>query len=146
MAKSVWLFPVNRVNKPIDRHLPVRSTAARPRCDRHAGARRGLRNGGDVAVPGGARGEGYGSGRFVEDDPAVNQFAYEVLDEYGYNAICASNGAQALNLVKEATEKIDLLITDLIMPEMNGKELAEKLSAISPKILRNTTALLHLRW
>jgi len=70
----------------------------------------------------------------VEDDKAVKEFACRVLNEYGYNTICASNGEQALNLLKETTEKIDLVITDLIMPKMSGKELAEKLISLSPNI------------
>jgi CheY-like chemotaxis protein len=69
----------------------------------------------------------------VEDDAAVREFTSTALQNFGYHVFEASNGNQALKLIADNKIKIDLLITDLIMPEMNGKELAEKISAFLPR-------------
>ncbi len=68
----------------------------------------------------------------VEDDAAVREFTNTALQNFGYRVFEAGNGNQALKLIADTKIKIDLLITDLIMPEMNGKELAEKISASLP--------------
>ena len=68
----------------------------------------------------------------VEDDADVREFTNTALQNFGYRVFEASNGIQALKLIADTKLKIDLLITDLIMPEMNGKELAEKISASLP--------------
>ena len=72
---------------------------------------------------------------FVEDDKGVRDFACAVLKELGYHVFEASNGKKALELIREKDLKPDLLITDLIMPEMNGKELAESLEILYQDIL-----------
>ncbi len=68
----------------------------------------------------------------VEDDDNVRSFALNALKEFGYNVYEAQNGKSALAFMLEKGLKIDLLITDMIMPEMNGKELALALHKISP--------------
>ena len=70
----------------------------------------------------------------VEDDPAVRTFAVSAFQSLGYEVIEASNGAMALELLNEIKYDIDLLITDLVMPEMNGKELAEQARKIIPDL------------
>lgn len=76
----------------------------------------------------------------VEDDPDVLYFACFALKNLGYSVIEAKSGVEALAIIKEnyhsitASEKIDLVLTDLIMPGMNGKELSEKISEISTAI------------
>ncbi len=72
---------------------------------------------------------------FVEDDDGVRNFACSALKQLGYQVYEASNGRKALDLVKEKIHRIDLLISDLIMPEMNGKELAAEISALFPEAL-----------
>lgn len=72
---------------------------------------------------------------FVEDDDGVRNFACSALKQLGYQVYEASNGRKALDLVKEKIHRIDLLISDLIMPEMNGKELASEISARFPEAL-----------
>jgi len=57
------------------------------------------------------------------------------LKQLGYQVYEASNGRKALDLVKEKIHRIDLLVSDLIMPEMNGKELAYEISALFPETL-----------
>ena len=66
-------------------------------------------------------------------DWAVN--TTKVLEELGYKVFEASNGKKALELIRKKDILVDLLVTDLIMPEMNGKELAVALKELYPDIL-----------
>lgn len=68
-----------------------------------------------------------GSGRFlfVEDEPGVRKFACSALRLAGYDVVEAENGVQALTIIDADKAGFDLIITDLIMPEMGGKELAD---------------------
>ncbi len=68
----------------------------------------------------------------VEDDKQVLNFASSTLKNFGYNVFIASNGKKAVKLFKSKKSKFDLLITDLVMPDMNGKELSEEIKIISP--------------
>ena len=77
---------------------------------------------------------GTGSILLVEDNMAVRQFASETLTSMGYDVHQASNGKKALEQVKEKQFEFDLIITDLIMPELNGKEFVEKAKQIYPNI------------
>lgn len=63
----------------------------------------------------------------VEDNDSVRQVVVRVLQNHGYQVLEAKNGAEALANCSGAQEKIDLLLTDMIMPEMSGRELAEKM-------------------
>ncbi len=67
----------------------------------------------------------------VEDDDEVRKFAINALSSLGYRVFEASNGRTALDLIKTKELEVDLIITDLIMPEMNGRELATHISSIS---------------
>jgi signal transduction histidine kinase/CheY-like chemotaxis protein len=67
----------------------------------------------------------------VEDDEAVRKMAVKSLEKYGYTVYAAGNGEECLKIVEHYGEKIDLLITDVIMPDMNGKELFTKVSEIT---------------
>jgi two-component system cell cycle sensor histidine kinase/response regulator CckA len=68
----------------------------------------------------------------VEDDKGVRDFTAETLKSFGYNIIEALNGRNAIELIEETKSQFDLLITDIIMPEMNGQELAEHLKSTIP--------------
>jgi two-component system, cell cycle sensor histidine kinase and response regulator CckA len=70
----------------------------------------------------------------VEDEKAVRELALRILEKQGYAVIAAENGREALDLVRTTTERIDLLLTDVVMPEMNGQDLAESLRALRPDI------------
>ena len=63
----------------------------------------------------------------VEDDDGVRAVTESTLKKYGYNVISASNGEDAIRIFEEHDGKFDLLLTDVIMPSMGGRELAEKL-------------------
>jgi PAS domain S-box-containing protein len=68
----------------------------------------------------------------VEDQDGLRQLGEEVLTDAGYRVLSAPHGHAALKLVEEHPERIDLLITDVVMPEMNGPELAERLARLRP--------------
>ena len=68
----------------------------------------------------------------VEDEDIVRELVCEVLEDQGYNVICARDGIEAMQVAGEFDGPIHLLVTDVIMPHMNGHELAGKLSALRP--------------
>jgi len=63
----------------------------------------------------------------AEDEQDVREVAREFLESGGYKVIEAQNGAEALRLATEHKESIDLLVSDMVMPGMTGKELARRL-------------------
>lgn len=69
----------------------------------------------------------------VEDEDQVRRAAVEVLNVLGYQVFEAGNGNQAIQLAEIYTQPIDLLLTDVVMPKMNGKELSEKIKALHPE-------------
>ena len=68
----------------------------------------------------------------VEDEEIVRELVCEVLDEQGYHILCAPDGRAGLQMAAEHPGPIDLLLTDVIMPQMNGQELAAQLAAQRP--------------
>lgn len=66
----------------------------------------------------------------AEDDDDILGFASEVLRLYGYNVLEASNGGMALLKCENYKDTIHLLLTDIVMPEMSGAELVERLHAL----------------
>jgi two-component system, cell cycle sensor histidine kinase and response regulator CckA len=65
----------------------------------------------------------------VEDDAAVRAMARRILDRNGYKVLEATTGAEALRICADTTEAIDLILSDLVMPEMGGRELAAQVRA-----------------
>jgi PAS domain S-box-containing protein len=63
----------------------------------------------------------------VEDEDSILQLSMRILEQHGYLVLTAHNPSDALELAKGYSGKIDLLLTDVIMPGMNGKEFTEKL-------------------
>ena len=68
----------------------------------------------------------------VEDEEIVRDLVCAVLEEQGYNVLCAADGLEALQAAENFDGTIHLLVTDVIMPHMNGPELATKLSRVRP--------------
>jgi PAS domain S-box-containing protein len=70
----------------------------------------------------------------VEDNPAILNLAKRQLQAIGYLVYAAKTPLEALRLAREMGGAIDLLLTDLIMPEMSGRELAEQIHALYPAL------------
>jgi two-component system, cell cycle sensor histidine kinase and response regulator CckA len=64
----------------------------------------------------------------VEDDDGVRRLACRVLELLGYTVLCAESGDQALDLARDHQGKIDLVLTDVVMPEMSGREVERRLA------------------
>jgi two-component system, cell cycle sensor histidine kinase and response regulator CckA len=71
----------------------------------------------------------------VEDEDALRDLVTEILHTYGYKVIAAETGARALKLWEAHKAEVDLLLTDMVMPEgVSGRELAEKLQQDDPQL------------
>ena len=68
----------------------------------------------------------------AEDEEDIRAIVANVLSKPGYRVLEAANGAEALHLLAE--HEIDLLVTDVVMPDMNGFQLAQQAVALRPKI------------
>jgi two-component system, cell cycle sensor histidine kinase and response regulator CckA len=72
----------------------------------------------------------------VEDEPAILQMTTMMLTRLGYTVVAAATPGEAIRLALEYRGKIDLLMTDVVMPEMNGRELAGNLLSYYPDLKR----------
>lgn len=63
----------------------------------------------------------------VEDEPVVRSLAFRILEAYGYKVYQAPTGIAALEFLAKPGIDVDLVLTDIVMPRMNGRELAEKI-------------------
>jgi len=68
----------------------------------------------------------------VEDEAALGRLLRDVLTERGYTVLLAANGREALTMADAFAGRIDLLVTDVMMPEMNGREVARRLRRDNP--------------
>ena len=69
---------------------------------------------------------------FVDDESLLLTMGETILTEYGYRVLTANSGQKALQILSRDDMKVDLLITDLVMPGMGGRELIEKARALVP--------------
>jgi PAS domain S-box-containing protein len=86
---------------------------------------------GASAGPDGAMGEVL---LLVEDEDAVRRLGKTALEMRGYRVLEARGGGEALLLCERHAGKIDLLVTDVVMPGMSGRELADRLAVVRPEI------------
>ncbi len=77
---------------------------------------------------------GYETILLVEDEPAILKLAKVMLERLGYKVLAASAPGEAIRIASEHKGEINLLMTDVIMPQMNGRELAQKLLSIHAHI------------
>src|SRR5262249_2037891 len=70
----------------------------------------------------------------VEDDQTVRTFVARLLRRQGYTTLTASDGAEALRVAHDHAQPIDLLLTDLVLPKMHGKAIAEQLKTRWPNL------------
>jgi PAS domain S-box-containing protein len=78
-----------------------------------------------------ARGEGI---LLVDDEAAVREVARQALMEFGYQVITAGGGAEALRIFRERRQEIQLVLTDMMMPEMDGPTLVAALRVLDPAV------------
>jgi len=98
----------------LPRHEPSPGAAAPGQPDR-----RGLPTGNETLL-------------LVEDEAAVRSSARRLLERHGYEVVEARHGRDALRILDEGGRRIDLVITDLVMPEMGGREMVERVRAHYP--------------
>ncbi len=89
----------------------------------------------DLPVPSGdAAPVGLETVLLVEDEPGVRTLAETVLRKLGYKVLVAESGETALRIWREKRSSIDVLLTDVIMPQMSGDKLAHKLREMNPRL------------
>jgi nitrogen fixation negative regulator NifL len=76
----------------------------------------------------------------VEDEPALLRLTAQMLERSGYTVLVASTPGEAIRLAREHLGQVHMLMTDVIMPEMNGRELAKNLLSIYPHVKRLFTS------
>lgn len=83
----------------------------------------------DHAIPGGNE-----TILLVEDEPSILNLGLMMLENLGYNVLATGSSLDALRIAKERQGKIDLLLTDVIMPQMNGRELIDRMMELYPDL------------
>jgi CheY-like chemotaxis protein len=77
---------------------------------------------------------GFGTVLVVEDQEEVRRLACQIVEELGFQVLSAANGQEALATVAQISAPIRLLLTDVVMPGMDGGELAERITAAQPEM------------
>jgi PAS domain S-box-containing protein len=81
-----------------------------------------------------AKGRGAGTILLVEDEESLRTLTRNLLEESGYKVLEACNGNEAVELAEEYSDPIHLLLSDMVMPGMNGRTVAEKVTRLHPGI------------
>jgi len=114
----IWLYSEAGIGTTFKIYFPAASTAALP--------------------PGPGREPGSLDGTetilVVEDTDAVRDLVKTALESFGYTVLTASNGDEALEIVRDDATHVDLVFTDMVMPGMNGRELAEQIEGVRPSV------------
>jgi CheY-like chemotaxis protein len=70
----------------------------------------------------------------VEDEPSVRMMVRRILQAEGYHVLEAGEGLEAFEIASRTGQSIRLLLTDMVMPHMGGRELAERLTSVHPQM------------
>ncbi len=70
----------------------------------------------------------------VDDEPAVRRFAARVLREEGYAVRECADGAEALELIRLGANQLGLVLSDIVMPRLNGVQLLQSISTLRPEL------------
>jgi two-component system cell cycle sensor histidine kinase/response regulator CckA len=81
-----------------------------------------------------ASGRGAGTVLLVEDEESLRTLTRSILEQNGYTVLEACNGAEALEIARQNSGPLHLLLTDMVMPGMNGRAVAEKVRQLFPEI------------
>jgi CheY-like chemotaxis protein len=84
----------------------------------------------DALAPDTAR--GYETVLVVEDEEPLRRLTRRILETRGYTVLDAPNGQEAIRVLASAQKRVDLLLTDVVMPGMSGRELVERLLPVYP--------------
>lgn len=116
---NIWVYSERGLGTTFKLYLPVSTEVGKAQSD-----------------PDGRRSELHGSETIllVEDNPQVLAVAQILLEEMGYRVHSAESGEKALAFMAAYDEPVHLLLTDVVMPRMNGKELFDQLAARHPAI------------
>jgi CheY-like chemotaxis protein len=109
---------------------PGKGTTIRIYLRRHTGEESAAQRESMMEIPS-SRGETI---LLVEDDRSILKLGNRMLERLGYTVLTASTPGEAMALAKGHSDKIHLLLTDVVMPEMNGRELANQLQALYPDL------------
>jgi PAS domain S-box-containing protein len=86
------------------------------------------------AAPAADTGRSAGTLLLVEDEDSLRGLTRNILEQNGYTVLEACNGAEAVEIARSTAGPIDLLLTDMVMPGMNGRAVAEKVTRLHPEI------------
>lgn len=70
----------------------------------------------------------------VDDEPGVRHYVQRVLQQHGFKVMAAAEGEQAMEMASRTSERIDVLLTDLVMPGLSGRQLATRFRALRPGV------------
>ena len=90
----------------------------------------------------------YGSGEtilVVDDEPSVREVARRTLEAFGYLTLVASDGAQAVEIYRNHQDEISLVLTDIMMPVLDGIDASKAMFALNPKVKIIATSGLTFR-
>jgi two-component system, cell cycle sensor histidine kinase and response regulator CckA len=88
----------------------------------------------EISPPAPVRGASSASVLVVDDETAVRRFACRVLERAGYGVFEATDGVEALDLIKGQSVPLEAVVSDIVMPRMNGVELMQALSVSQPEL------------
>jgi two-component system, cell cycle sensor histidine kinase and response regulator CckA len=70
----------------------------------------------------------------VDDEPSVRDLVCRTLREGGYRTLEAAHGGEALDILEAGSDTVDLIVTDVVMPGMDGRELGRRLAQARPTL------------
>jgi two-component system, cell cycle sensor histidine kinase and response regulator CckA len=70
----------------------------------------------------------------VEDEELVADLARDILERFGYSVLVANSGSEAIDLYRQRSHDIAAVVLDMVMPEMDGGEVFQKLQAVNPHV------------
>ena len=114
----IWLYSEKGVGSTFKVYLPVASGDVQP----------------PVAAPPLPKVKGRGTVLIVEDEDGVRELTRQILSRAGYKVLIASNPGDALALFKKHGDEVQLLLTDIVLQSMSGRELAQQIEQLSAKI------------